>query len=91
MASFFADLWKLRHVPSIIETHSSNIIMRIRRLVANGTLSPNDVSIAYVCVQEKMPTIRNLDIDAEGNLEKGLPMEFFGADVLDSIKLGAGR
>lgn len=91
MGSFFADLWKLRHVPSMIETHSSNIIMRIRRLVANGTLAPSDVSIAYVCVKKKMPIILNLDIDREGNLEKGLPMQFFGQDIIEGMELGAAR
>ncbi len=73
---------------SLIETHSSQLILRLRRLVANGTLNPADVSLAYLHVDQGMPKIKNLDIDSSGSLEKGLPMEFFGADVLESMKLG---
>lgn len=91
MGSFFAELWRIRGVRSLVETHSSNIILRLRRLVAIGDLTPEDVTIGYVYVRDRTPIIRNLDIDEKGNVEKGLPMEFFGADVLESIKLGAKK
>ena len=38
MGSYFADLWKIRGVGSIIETHSDNLLLRLRRLVGNGLL-----------------------------------------------------
>ena len=92
MGSFFAELWSKRKVMSLIETHSSQIVLRLRRLVANGSLSPTDVSLAYIHVSDDgMPAIKNLDINDAGNLEKGLPMEFFGADVLESMQMGLGR
>ena len=47
MGGFFADLWNKRKVGSIIETHSDNILLRLRRLIAKGDLSHKDVSIAY--------------------------------------------
>ena len=39
----------------------------------------------------RFPTVavRNLDIEADGSLEKGLPMQFFGADVLEALDMGA--
>ena len=92
MGAFFAELWKERGVMSLIETHSSQLILRLRRLVANGTLAPDDVALAYVHVSDEgMPTIKNLEVLPNGNLERGLPMEFFGADVLESLKLGQGK
>ena len=91
LGTFFADLLNKRNVMSLIETHSSQLILRLRRLVANGTLKTEDVSLAYVHVDEGIPRIKNLDIMPNGNLEKGLPMEFFGADVMESLKLGQGK
>jgi predicted ATPase len=93
LGSFFAELWKQRQVPTIIETHSSNIILRLRRLVKENQINSDDVSIAFFTVEEvkSVPTVvvKNIDIQADGSLEKGLPMEFFGADVLEAIEMGA--
>ena len=91
IASYFAHLWKERKVSSIIETHSDNILLRLRRLVANGFLSPKDVSVAYFTIDEteKTPTVHNLDINDDGSMEDGLPMEFFGENIIDSLHLGA--
>lgn len=91
LGTFFAELLNERKVMSLIETHSSQLILRLRRLVANGTLKPENISLAYVHVDEGMPRIKNLDIMPNGNLEKGLPMEFFGADVMESVMLGQGK
>lgn len=93
MGSYFADLWQQRQVGSIIETHSDNILLRLRRLVALGKLASQDVSVAYFTFDENnpgMPTVKNLDINPDGSMEAGLPMEFFGADVIEGLKLGAG-
>ena len=92
LGSYFADLWKQRKVASIIETHSDNILLRLRRLIAKGDLSHEDVSVAYFTFDEEnrnMPIIKNLDINEDGSMEAGLPMEFFGADVIEGLKLGA--
>lgn len=93
LGEFFADLWKKRNVASIIETHSDNILLRIRRLVAKGDLSPEHVSVAYFTVKEengkKIPTIKNLEINEDGSMEAGLPMEFFGENIIEGLKLGA--
>ena len=91
MGSFFADLWTQRQVGSIIETHSGNILLRLRRLIAKGDLSEEDVSIAFFTFDEEkphMPVIKNLDINEDGSMESGLPMEFFGADILEGLQLG---
>ncbi|MFZ4525468.1 MAG: hypothetical protein ACOYOE_07960 [Chlorobium sp.] len=39
--------------------------------------------------EKKVPIVKNLDIRADGFLEKGLPMEFIGADVIEAIEMGA--
>ena len=92
LGSFFAELWKERQVASIIETHSDNVLLRLRRLIARGELSNADVSVAFFAFDENnrnMPVVRNLDIEEDGSMEPGLPMEFFGADVIEGLNLGA--
>jgi energy-coupling factor transporter ATP-binding protein EcfA2 len=91
MGQFFADLWRERQVASLIETHSANIILRIRRLIAKGKVDPADVSIAYLATENGTTVINNLDVNPDGSLERGLPMEFFGQDILEGLKLGARK
>lgn len=83
MGRYFADLWRRRQVGSIIETHSDNILSRLRRLVAAGELAPQDISVAYFtsdAANRNMPVVKNLDINRDGSLAAGLPADFFGAD-----------
>lgn len=89
LGGFFAALWTERQVPSIIETHSANLLLRIRKLIKKEELKSSDVSVAYFTVEDRKVVVRNLDIHADGSLEKGLPMEFFGADVIEAIEMGA--
>lgn len=93
LATFFSDLWLKRGICSIIETHSSNILLRLRSLIAFGPglggLSPADVSIAYFDVHDGQTIVQNLDVDENGMVEDGLPLEFFGADIEEGLKLGA--
>lgn len=94
LGSFFADLWKKREVCSIIETHSDNILLRLRRLVAKGELSTEDVSVAYFANDEEkgnMPFIKNLDINEDGSMEEGLPLEFFGKNLDEVLKMRMGK
>lgn len=94
LGSFFADLWKTREVGSIIETHGDNILLRLQRLVARGDLSTEDISVAYFANDEEknnMPFIKNLDINEDGSVEHGLPMEFFGKSLDEVLKIGMGK
>ena len=93
LGSFFADLWKEQKTGSIIETHSDNILLRLRRLVAKGELTPQDVSVAFCDfdTDKGQVVVKNLDIENDGSMEAGLPMEFFGENVKEVLKIGAGE
>jgi predicted ATPase len=118
LGSFFAELWKDRGVPSIIETHSPNVLLRLRRLVSKGELQASDVSVAFFTIGkgarprqqflndllerlvgergEGFPAVvvKNLDINPDGSLgskDQGLPMEFFGADVIEALEIGTTK
>jgi len=95
MGEFFCDLWNKRGVGSIIETHSDNILLRLRRLIATGELSAGDVSVAYFTHDRKngnMPVIWNLNINEDGSMqskspEEFLPAEFFGKNLHEVLKM----
>ena len=92
LGSFFVDLWKKYKVGSIIETHSDNILLRIRRCIANGNLQPEDVSVAFFDFDpdKEQPIIKNLDITQDGSIDE-LPLEFFGKNLEEVLKMGAGE
>ena len=81
-------LWNTRKVRSIIETHSDNILLRLRRLIAKGDLKSEDVSVAFFDIDDrKKVTIKNLTIGEDGSMESGLPMEFFHTNIEEALKM----
>lgn len=89
LGSFFADLWKKRGVASIIETHSSNVLLRLRKHVRAGELNPGDIAVAYVHVEKGVTKVTNMSVKANGELDGHLPMEFFGADLFEALEFNA--
>ena len=87
LGSFFADLWNEKNVRSIIETHSNNILLRLRKLIATGKLKSEDISVAFFDIENDKAIIRDLDINENGTMDDGLPMQFFGADIKEGLKL----
>ncbi len=73
----------------IAETHSENILLRIRRLVREGTLSPDDVAVVYVDNTTDGVAIRRLRLGSNGGLLDPWPSGFFD-DSLDDL-LGGWR
>lgn len=88
LGSYFAELWTKRRVGSIIETHSRNILLRLRRLIAEGKLNAKSVSVVFFDIENEKPLVKNLEIDSNGDLEKGLPAQFFGAGTAENLKIG---
>jgi len=91
MGSFFAELWTERGVGSVIETHSSNILLRLRKLVRAGTLTAEDVGVAYFHSENGFAEVTNMQVKADGELDGKLPMEFFGADVFEALEMNATK
>ncbi|MDX8568139.1 DUF3696 domain-containing protein [Elizabethkingia sp. HX XZB] len=54
----------------IIETHSQNFILRLRRLIAEGIISSNDIAIYYVNYDEikKESTLNEISVDERGGV-----------------------
>lgn len=54
----------------LIETHSQNFVLRMRRLIAEGLLNPKDLAIYYVDFEEdkKESSLRLIEVDKNGRL-----------------------
>jgi predicted ATPase len=76
----------------IVETHSEYLINRLRLLVANGSLSAEDLSIVYLSNDGVRSQSHEVRFTTDGKVE-GAPKEFFQtymADVMN-IAMQAGK
>lgn len=68
----------------LIETHSEYILKRLRRRIADKTISYNDVGIYYIeRSEDNMSTIREIDISKTGVFE--WPKEFYDGELLNDM------
>ena len=88
LGQFFADLWEKYKVGSIIETHSDNILLRLRRLISNGKLDASDVTVVFLDIEDGKTIVKNLSIENDGTMEDGLLMEFFHKHIWESMEMG---
>jgi predicted ATPase len=61
----------------IIETHSQHLILRLQRLIRQGTLTPDDVSVIYVDRATEGSQCVELRLDKEGDFIDKWPQGFF--------------
>jgi len=91
LGSLIHDLWETRRVRTIVETHSANILLRLRRLVSARKLRKEDISIAYFSVEDGKPTVRNLDVGERGVFSPDIPSDFFDGDMQEVLDMNLGR
>jgi predicted ATPase len=55
----------------LIETHSQNFVLRLRRLIAQGTLKPNDLALYFVDFDEESGTsnLKPIKVDELGEVD----------------------
>jgi hypothetical protein len=61
----------------IIETHSEHLVLRMQRLVREGRLQPDDVSIIYVSRGSNGSRAQRLHLDSSGDFNDDWPGGFF--------------
>ncbi len=69
----------------LIETHSQNFVLRMRRLVAEGKLKPEQLAIYYVDFDEDVvaSNLVSIKVNQDGSVEKW-PEGIFGETVLEA-------
>jgi hypothetical protein len=61
----------------IIETHSEHLVLRMQKLVREGDLTPDEVSILFVSRGQNGSSVRRLRLDANGDFIDNWPGGFF--------------
>ncbi|WP_433402569.1 DUF3696 domain-containing protein [Streptomyces sp. CA-146814] len=69
IADLYVDAVQESRVRFLVETHSENFLLRLRRRVAERKLAPEDVKIYFVEQAEGSATLRKIEVDALGNLD----------------------
>lgn len=70
----------------ILETHSENILLRVRRLIRGGKLRSDEVAVLYVDnTAESGATVRRLRLGPEGELLDPWPTGFFDDGLADIL------
>lgn len=90
LASYFVRLAKTRGITFIVETHSEYLINRLRRLVANGEIEEDDVSVAHVENMGREAQVHPVELRADGQIV-GAPKDFFETHMMDVMKLAMGE
>ncbi|MCD7052154.1 DUF3696 domain-containing protein [Rhodococcus sp. BH2-1] len=82
----------LRGTRTIIETHSEHLLLRLRRRIAEGQISANDVAIYYCDNENGNSTVDRVHIGQKAELERrDWPSGFFEEQLQDSIKLALAQ
>ncbi|HEY6281327.1 MAG TPA: DUF3696 domain-containing protein [Burkholderiales bacterium] len=91
LADLFVSMAKnRRHV--IIETHSEHLVLRLRRLIAEGQIDTKDVGIYFVEKRDNESIIRNIAVDSLGHIEKqDWPKGFFADSLHESFGLAEAQ
>lgn len=75
LGSIFAK--GIAHNQYIIETHSENLLLRLRRLIRIGQFSPESVSVIYVQKTPEGSQCSAIRLDQQGNFLDPWPSGFF--------------
>jgi len=74
----------------IVETHSEHLLLRVRRRVAEGKISPDLVSIFFVDKSKNETRIRKLNLKKDGHF-KSWPAGFFEGGYRDAVALAMAQ
>jgi AAA ATPase domain/Protein of unknown function (DUF3696) len=90
VADLYASAIKNGSTRFLIETHSETFLLRLRRRVAEGVLSTDDVAVYFVDHDGKAAQVRQIHIDENGNLDYW-PAGVFSEDYDELRKLAAAQ
>ncbi|MEU5865728.1 DUF3696 domain-containing protein [Nonomuraea sp. NPDC047529] len=74
----------------LIETHSETMLLRLRRRIAEGQISPRDVAVYFVHHGAGSSRVRRIEIDDFGNLDYW-PAGVFSEDFEETKKLAEAQ
>jgi len=90
LVDFFIDLVKHgRKV--IVETHSDHLVTRLRRRIADGTISKEEVNLSFVEHNGEGSEYRFIEMKQDGSFVERLPKGFLDSQENDFMEMIASR
>jgi predicted ATPase len=74
----------------VVETHSEHLLLRLRRLVADGTIAHNKVAIYFVEKDDGLSRITPIPLELNGHIEQW-PRGFFEESLRESLALASAQ
>lgn len=76
----------------LVETHSEHMLMRLRRRIADGTLTADDVAVYYVEANDSGTTLREVPLGDLGEIDRqDWPQGFFEDQLEEAFALAAAQ
>jgi hypothetical protein len=76
----------------LIETHSEHVLLRLRRLMAEGTLGSRRIGLYYVDKEAGNSKLRRISISDRGSIERNeWPQGFFAEQMTDSVQMARAQ
>ena len=73
---------------AIIETHSEHLLLRLRRLIAEGKIKSEKVALYFIDKENGSSTIREINIENDGHIKTNeWPKGFFEDSMYESMAL----
>jgi len=92
LGNFFVHIVKEEKKFVILETHSEHILLRIRRLIAEGAIDSSEIALYFVQRSEGISKIIPMKILENGHIEdKEWPEEFFSDTIVESLNLASAQ
>jgi predicted ATPase len=87
LADLFAFMAK-RDQKIIIETHSEYLLLRLRKLIADKTISSDDIAIYFIEKKEGYSDIREIKVEPDGHIDsEQWPDDFFEDSLREALSL----
>jgi hypothetical protein len=92
LADLFADMANSDH-RVIVETHSEHLLLRLRRLVASGKITPDKVALYFVeKKKDGVSSVREIPIRENGSITSNTwPIGFFEDSLRESLALATAQ
>ena len=91
LADMFAALIDRGH-HAIVETHSEHLVLRLRTLIAEGHLAPDQVALYFVEHGDGQSTVRRVPIEENGHIAlQRWPKGFFDEPLRGALDLAAAQ
>lgn len=91
LADLFVEMANSDH-RVIVETHSEHLLLRLRRLVADGKIDHKKVAIYFVEKTKGVSGVRHISLEGNGNIPyETWPKGFFEDTLSESLALAAAQ